>query len=292
MNEPRPLTKILVVEDERTYSRLAHQMLAGNERIDATTAAEGLRLFHEEAPDIVLLDIGLPDQNGLDTLLAMKAARPDAFIVMFTASRVAADVQEALKRGAAGYITKPLTRGKIVKHIDSYHAYREKLASMPPQEKAKMEQEFRRMAENLIKTDSKPESAPARRTPGILCVEADAENGVRMRENLLAEGYLPEIAHSGTAALKLAGNRDFDAVVISAPVVDMEAAMLVLKLRLEHQHTPICVLLESPWDRDNPKWTILRVSEFLVKPVKMRHLAAALARHLEAEEERKKEKYV
>lgn len=295
MNEvPQPL-KILVVEDEQTYSRIAHQTLEGHSRFDARTGADALRIFRKERPDIVLLDIGLPDSNGLDLLLEMKAERPDAYVVMFTASKVAEDISESLRRGADGYITKPLTRGKILKHIDLYQHFRTQQDAMPKEERLRRHREYVRLAETV--RSQRDKMAVQARTASahhhmLLYVDADAGNAASTREHLLEQGYHVEIAHSGEPALLLAQMHTFDCFLISCPVPDMEAAMLALKLRLHNKDTPLIVLLEQSWDRENPKWNILNISEFLLKPVKMRNLKHTINQHLEELDADRREQYI
>lgn len=295
MSDIPPQLKILVVEDDHTYSRIANQTLAGNTRFDARTGADAMRLFEEQCPDIVLLDIGLPDANGLDILLQMKAERPDAFIVMFTASKVAEDVAESVRRGAAGYITKPLTRGKILKHLDLYQHFRAQQEALPPEERIRRHREYMQMNAAVQARQEETAATPPSIQAGhhsVLYVDADAGNGVLVREHLLEAGYRMEIAHTAEFALRLAEKHSFDCFLISSPVADMEAAMLVLKLRLHHKQTPTIVLLEHSWDRENPKWNILNIAEFLVKPVKMRHLSHAIAQHMEGLDADRRERYI
>jgi DNA-binding NtrC family response regulator len=101
--------KILIVDDEAPF-RSALRRLMEKEHIilEADTGSGGLMLAESEAPDLVLLDIGLPDESGLDLLPRFKEMRPSPTIVMITAYDRAKDVVRAIKQGAFDYLIKPV----------------------------------------------------------------------------------------------------------------------------------------------------------------------------------------
>ena len=73
----------------------------------ARNAEEAFRQIKEHAPDIILLDILLPDLDGLKALDRMKQEDPDAIVIMITATRTVRTAVEAMKLGAYDYVTKP-----------------------------------------------------------------------------------------------------------------------------------------------------------------------------------------
>lgn len=126
--------KVLVIEDNQMFKGLAIRMMPDCKKHSAATAREGLDMFKKLHPDITLLDIGLPDGNGLDILREMKAIMPRAFIVMFTQSRVSTDVETAIKNGAAGYICKPFSQKEIQQCFERYTEYRKTLEEQLPKQ--------------------------------------------------------------------------------------------------------------------------------------------------------------
>lgn len=127
---------VLIVDDEQVYRSLALQAFEGAEKITAANAAEALEKFNHYHPDITLLDIGLPDKNGLDLLSILISSNPEAYIVMLTLSRIAGDVKLARTRGASGYIIKPFSYAKVTETIAKYRSYRKRLESMSTKERA------------------------------------------------------------------------------------------------------------------------------------------------------------
>ena len=112
---------ILLVEDVNMFLSIAQAMLEGHELNLARTAKEGMEKFTACNPDIVFLDIALPDGNGMDMLQQMLAANPKAFIVMLTASRLIDDVHKAMEYGAKSYIMKPFSKENLQEILDLYH---------------------------------------------------------------------------------------------------------------------------------------------------------------------------
>lgn len=99
---------VLVVEDDASLNAalVATLKAAGYRPVSARTAAEGLRWFAHYAPDLVLLDLGLPDRDGLGVIreIRAKASTP---IVVLSAREAEAIKVEALDLGADDYVQKP-----------------------------------------------------------------------------------------------------------------------------------------------------------------------------------------
>lgn len=112
---------VLVIEDNEMFRKLAIDMLSGYHVYSSSNGNDGIEKFKKHKPDITFIDIGLPDISGLEVLDKIKLIEPDAFMVMLTASNLRQDVQDALKRGARGYIVKPFSRQKIKESIEKYH---------------------------------------------------------------------------------------------------------------------------------------------------------------------------
>jgi DNA-binding NtrC family response regulator len=105
----RDTQKILIVDDEAPF-RLALRRLLEKKFlvVEAETGAKGLQLAYREEPDLVLLDVALPDANGLEILSQFKELRPSPTVVMITAYEQIKDVVTAIKRGAFDYLVKPV----------------------------------------------------------------------------------------------------------------------------------------------------------------------------------------
>lgn len=131
---------ILAVEDDpgdfgliRAYARLAKLGSSGNKESVAwaRTLAEGIAAAGSNKPDVVLLDLSLPDSDGLATVEAMRAALPDAPIVVLTGSDDNALSDAALQVGAQDYLVKGQfdhdALGRAVRHALARHALEQRL---------------------------------------------------------------------------------------------------------------------------------------------------------------------
>jgi two-component system KDP operon response regulator KdpE len=106
-NHPPPPV-VLVIEDEKPVRRFLRACLDGEgfRMLEAETASEGLRLAAQHGPDLVLLDLGLPDLDGLELVRRLREWSQVPILVI---SARGAETQkvEALDAGADDYLTKP-----------------------------------------------------------------------------------------------------------------------------------------------------------------------------------------
>ncbi len=99
---------LLIIDDERTIrlSLRHHFQKKGFRVVEAGNAAQGLAAAAEHGPDVVLLDLKLPDLDGLATLEKLRATHPDAAVIMLTGHGKIKDAVAAMKMGAAHFLTK------------------------------------------------------------------------------------------------------------------------------------------------------------------------------------------
>ncbi len=108
MSETSDPATVLVVEDDPSFNAALSATLkaAGYRPVPARTAAEGMRWFAHYAPDLVLLDLGLPDRDGLSVIRDIRARGATPIIVLSAREAEAMTVQ-ALDLGADDYVQKP-----------------------------------------------------------------------------------------------------------------------------------------------------------------------------------------
>lgn len=103
---------VLIVEDNPMNMELASDLLemAGYKVLTSDTAEGGIQLAREQLPDIVLMDIALPDMDGLTATRQLKddPSLKHIPVIALTAHAMGGDEQKALDAGCDGYITKPI----------------------------------------------------------------------------------------------------------------------------------------------------------------------------------------
>ena len=109
---------ILVIDDEPSVRRLLAVYLAdaGHTVVDAPDGREGLAVFREAKPDVVLLDLSMPEMGGLEVLDHIRAESPDTPAIVISGGAVLSDAVEALRRGAWDYIVKPIVELGVLLH--------------------------------------------------------------------------------------------------------------------------------------------------------------------------------
>ena len=114
MNQPL----ILVIEDEESLRRFLVPTLAGQQYqvLSAATAAEGLAMARSHNPDLVLLDLGLPDRDGMSVLKELRSwsRKP---VVILSARNQERDKVRALDQGADDYLAKPFGAAELLARI-------------------------------------------------------------------------------------------------------------------------------------------------------------------------------
>ncbi len=117
---------ILVVEDNAKNLKLLRDVLChgGYDVIEAGTAADGIRLTEERRPGLVLMDIQLPDMDGLEAVKVLKrnASTASVPVVAVTAFAMKDDRQRALEAGFDGYLEKPISVQGLRAEVRSFFA--------------------------------------------------------------------------------------------------------------------------------------------------------------------------
>lgn len=113
----RYIPKILIVDDNDLMRTLLRGILRGEEYEIVGEAKNGLQAVdavQRYLPDIVCLDVMMPEMDGIEALQVIKEAKPETVVVMITGSPSKENVQESIQGGAAGFIIKPFNSAKVL----------------------------------------------------------------------------------------------------------------------------------------------------------------------------------
>jgi DNA-binding response OmpR family regulator len=122
-------TSVLAIEDDSDIRQLLRALLGreGYSVTEAATGRDGLRAFHESRPDLVILDVGLPDLDGWQVLERIRDMS-DAPVLVLTARSAERDKVRGLNAGADDYLTKPFSRVELLARLQ---AIRRRQAAAP-----------------------------------------------------------------------------------------------------------------------------------------------------------------
>ena len=106
---------VLVADDEPAARRLLRRILepAGYTVLEAATGKEAVAMAEEERPDLLILDITMPDIDGIETTRHLLGRFPEARIIMVTSHGQEPMVMKALAAGAKGYVLKPVREDRL-----------------------------------------------------------------------------------------------------------------------------------------------------------------------------------
>ena len=110
------MAKILVVDDAAFMRMRAAKLLTeeGHQVLEAENGAVALKVYKDQKPDVVLLDITMPEMDGLTALKEIRKFDPQARIAMVTAMGQQSIILEALKSGAQDFVIKPFEKGRVI----------------------------------------------------------------------------------------------------------------------------------------------------------------------------------
>jgi two-component system, chemotaxis family, chemotaxis protein CheY len=110
------MAKIMVVDDAEFLRVRISKMLIGDghEIIEAENGARAVSLYKANKPDLVLMDITMPEMDGLAALKEIKAFDAKAKVIMLTALGQESVVLEAIKSGARDFVVKPFERDRVL----------------------------------------------------------------------------------------------------------------------------------------------------------------------------------
>jgi two-component system cell cycle response regulator DivK len=115
---------VLIVDDNERNLRLARDVLrfGGVRTLEAATASEGIRLAVEHLPDVILMDVRLPDMDGPAALVRLRADPRTAGIpvVAVTSSAMMGDRERLLSAGFDGYLEKPISVKEFAEQVRAY----------------------------------------------------------------------------------------------------------------------------------------------------------------------------
>lgn len=290
---------ILVVEDSNTARKVISMVLSrqGYGIEEATTGGEGLGRLAELVPDLVLLDVMLPDMDGYRVLgkIRSDSRLKDVPVVMLTGKKKSTDRMKGLATGANEYLTKPFDPAKLVKVLERFVGGDVKKAEAAPVKKmvaGKVPAKATRVAPPSPRPVVKPVvevPRPVATTivagPHILVVEDSPTTRKVISMVLKRKGYPLKEATTGEEALMAIEAQPPSLILLDAMLPDMTGYSILLQLQKDSglKKIPVVMLTAKTGATDRQKGMRAGAVAYLTKPFDPNKLTSTVSQHLPAE---------
>ena len=169
--------KVLVVDDHALFRRGLQMVLKGEDDLEVVGEAadgnEAVQKAQETMPDVILMDVRMPHRSGIEATQQIKDLLPHVKILMLTISDEEADLYEAIKAGASGYLLKEVSIDEVAEAIRSVSSGQSRLS---PSMAAKLLQEFAAMSKRAAESRHLPAPRLTDREMDVLRLVAQGLN--------------------------------------------------------------------------------------------------------------------
>lgn len=120
MKPGRKKNVVMIADDDYFIRKIIRTGLVGlAEFVDVENGADVEKNYVNHEPDILFLDVHLPNKSGLDIIGRVMEVDPNAYVIMLSGDSSIQNVQEAMKRGAKGFLAKPFPRDRLVQYFNA-----------------------------------------------------------------------------------------------------------------------------------------------------------------------------
>src|SRR6266480_2485248 len=265
---------ILIVDDERVFCDLLKTVLGshGHEVYTAYSGREALELFSQRRPQFTLLDLRMPEMNGIEVLRQIRTIDAGAAVMILTAWGSGALERQGRQLGVTDFLSKTLALDTIIasmEHLLPPTTQAVKPPSPPPDQ-----------AESPSPSAGKPQakSAPSKalETDLILLIEGNIDVGRHLKQFLTQRGLHMAVTHDGPAALQLVSKEMPRLIVLDMDLSGMRGLEVMREMRAKNYSGGI-IMLSSAEDETLVNLALDMGSvDILGKPVDPERLAVAI----------------
>jgi len=258
------MSTILVVDDERLICDLLRSVLAGHghEVLMAMNGREGLELFKKHRPRFTLLDLRMPEMNGIEVLKQIRAIDPQAAVLILTAWGSDALEQQARQLGVVDFLSKGLSLDVLVDAMErtlqqTAHAASPAQAAAP---------------------GGAPRAAPVAAGDGDFILVVDDEPQIRdlLKRFLTLRGYKVRVASDGQQALTMVEQQAPQLIVLDVYMPGINGVEVLRQLRRKKYTGGVILLTGSQDDKLLQEALDLGSVDVMGKPVDLERLALAI----------------
>ncbi|BFP42550.1 hypothetical protein FGF1_33950 [Flavobacteriaceae bacterium GF1] len=256
--------KVLIIEDDESNNQALQEMVKSKrlEALAAKNAKDARKLFKNELPDLVVLDLGLPDIDGIELLGELKAEKKEIPVIVFTGRELSKKELKQIERHKDTSVVLKTSKSydrlseETELFLNMLNSTQTEFPVLPPKE-------FH--SEDIIKGKR------------ILVVDDDMRNIYALETVLDAEQVQVTVATNGAEAVEEIKNGEFDAVLMDIMMPVMDGYEATKKIRdMGHRKLPIIALTAKAMKGDREKCLEAGVSDYMSKPLDVEKLLSLL----------------
>ncbi|RYG75269.1 PAS domain S-box protein, partial [bacterium] len=253
---------VLSIEDNISNQKLLQQLLSNRPEIifkEAALGETGLQMAADQKPDLILLNLNLPDISGREILLKLRsqASTQEIPVIVVSADATQPQIRSILADGASAYLTKPYNVTELQAAIDSVLYYKN--------------------PSDVSKTVAAEPEAP--RSLRVLVAEDNMINQQVVSHQLKKLGHQPFVCKDGYEVLDAWQNEHFDLILMDCQMPGMDGYEATAEIRsreVDDEHIPIIALTANALPEDREKSLASGMDAHLSKPIKQAQLVEAI----------------
>lgn len=277
------MARILVIEDNPANMKLASLLLrhAGHTVLCAVDAESGLSAARSELPDLILMDIQLPDMDGLaaTALLKQDSATRGIPVIALTAMAMKADQEKSQMAGCEGYIAKPLRYQELYAAINQLLNLND--STLGNSVSGTVPEPSANVRAGALITPSKEEGNDSDRL--ILIAEDNVTNQKLILRQLALLGFAANAVANGNLALQRWQTGKYALLITDLQMPELDGFGLAAAIRAQEQGTvriPIVALTANVLKGEAERCRLAGMDDYLNKPMQLAELRACLEKWL------------
>lgn len=258
------MKKVLIIEDDELNNKALQEMIESKqlEAISAKNAKDARKLFKDEHPDLVVLDLGLPDIDGIELLGELKTEKKEVPVIVFTGRELTKKELKQIERhkDTSVILKTPKSYDRLSEETELFmnmlNSTQTEYPVLPPKEFG---------SEDIVKGKR------------ILIVDDDMRNIYALETILEEEEVIVTVATNGEEAVNEVKNGKFDAILMDIMMPVMDGYEATKKIReMGHNKLPIIALTAKAMKGDREKCLEAGVSDYMSKPLDVEKLMSLL----------------
>lgn len=296
MNNQKERLSLLIIDDNKEFLHVISNNFHDLNKYTATNGTSGINKFKKTLPNITLLDIDLPDINGLEVLKQILRYEPEAFIIMLTKNSVYSDIKEAIGSGAFSYILKPFKEKTLLDTINQYYNHLEKLEKLSSEEKLAFyekkinistthKKQKQLEAEDIKAQNQEKYEQKKSGNMNIAILDIYKISSGNIKQYFRENGYILNVHENEAELLEAHAQTIYKVILINTGLEHIDGYNLSEEIRKLEKNkkikkSTVIGLISSQTEIKEKKWYKYGMDDFIQKPAKLTQITDTIEKNI------------